>query len=94
MPYTLIKGNFHIFYPENPKSGPEPDGDTIKFAPDDKHLVELLPHTSSTAKFNLAGITTIRFEGIDALETHFSVEGDTFHQQSVLSVQARDVFVR
>ena len=56
MPYSLIKGSFHIFYPANPLSGPEPDGDTIKFQPDDKHLVELLPHTSSTAKFILRAL--------------------------------------
>jgi endonuclease YncB( thermonuclease family) len=93
MPYTLIKGSFHIFYPDNPLSGPEPDGDTIKFQPDDKHLVELLPHTSATAKFNLKGITSIRFEGIDALETHFEVEGDTFHQQYDLAIQARDTLL-
>ena len=93
MPYKLIKGNFHIFYPENPLNGPEPDGDTIKFAPDDKHLVELLPRASSSPKFNLAGITSIRFEGIDALETHFSVEGDTFHQKYDLAVQARDTLL-
>ena len=93
MPYKLIKGNFHIFYPENPQSGPEPDGDTIKFAPDDKHLAELLPRTSFPPKFNLAGITSIRFEGIDALETHFSVEGDTFHQKYDLAIQARDTLL-
>ncbi len=94
MPYKLIKGNFHIFYPANPRSGPEPDGDTVKFAPDDKHLVELLPRASSSPKFNLAGITSIRFEGIDALETHFEVEGDTFHQQYDLAIQARDTLLQ
>ena len=93
MPYTLVKGSFHIFYPENPASGPEPDGDTIKFKPDDRRLVEALPHTSAVPKFNLAGITTIRFEGIDTLETHFSVEGDIFHQQPTLAVKARDVLL-
>ncbi len=93
MPYTLIKGNFIIFNADKPLQGPEPDGDTIKFQPADKHLVEMLPHTNSTAKFNLAGITSIRFEGIDALETHFEVEGDVFHQQYDLAVQARDTLL-
>jgi endonuclease YncB( thermonuclease family) len=93
MPYKLIKGTFHIFYPQDPNNGPEPDGDTIKFKPDDKHLVELLPRASASPKFNLAGITSIRFEGIDALETHFSVEGDTFHQKYELAIQARDTLL-
>lgn len=93
MPYTLIKGTFHIFYPLNPKSGPEPDGDTIKFQPNERQLIERLPRASAAPQFNLAGITSIRFEGIDALETHFSVEGDTFHQKINLAIQARDVLL-
>ena len=36
MSYTLIKGSFHIHYPANPLSGPEPDGDTLKFQPDQR----------------------------------------------------------
>lgn len=93
MSYTLIKGTFHIFYPENPRSGPEPDGDTIKFKPDNRQLIEKLPRPNMPAKFNLDGITTIRLEGIDALETHFSVEGDEFHQQMDFALESRDSFL-
>lgn len=90
MPYSLIKGTFHIYYPENPKSGPEPDGDTIKFKPANRMLVEKLPRQNAPAKYNNAGITTIRLEGVDALETHFSIEGDEFRQRIDLALAARD----
>jgi len=90
MTYKLIKGEFHIHYPLNPRSGPEPDGDTIKFLPDNRQLIESLPRPNRPPKFTQTGITTIRFEGIDALETHFSVEGDEFHQNMPLALAARD----
>jgi hypothetical protein len=28
MPYTLLRGSFVIRYPDLPRQGPEPDGDT------------------------------------------------------------------
>ncbi len=40
MPYTLLTGEFVIRYPDLPRSGPQPDGDTVKFAPDTPSLVE------------------------------------------------------
>ena len=33
MSYTLLTGSFVIRYPDLPRAGPEPDGDTVKFAP-------------------------------------------------------------
>ncbi len=89
----LIKGSFHIFNPDDPHNGPEPDGDTIKFHPDNRLLIDKLPKANLPAKFNLAGLTSIRFEGIDALETHFTIEGDTFHQKLNLALQAKDVLL-
>ena len=94
MSYTLIKGSFHIHYPINPLNGPEPDGDTIKFQPDNRQLIENLPRANRPPKFTLTGITTLRFEGIDALETHFSIEGDEFHQKMDLALAARDRLLR
>lgn len=93
MSYTLIKGEFHIHYPDNPRSGPEPDGDTLKFLPDDRQLIESLPRANRPPRFTQAGITTIRFEGIDALETHFDVEGREFHQKMDLALAARDALL-
>ena len=93
MPYTLIKGTFHIHYPARPLNGPEPDGDTIKFKPDNRNLILNLPKPNQSASFNLDGITSIRFEGIDALETHFDVEGEEFHQKLDLALLARDALL-
>jgi len=70
--YTIIRGEFHIFYPDLPRSGPQPDGDTVTFRPHKHSLVEGLKRFSGRApKFNARGMIPVRFEGIDALETHF-----------------------
>lgn len=87
--YTLIKGEFHIHYPDNPRNGPEPDGDTLKFLPDNRSLIENLHPAGRSPRFNAAGMTNIRFEGIDALETHF----EEFHQHKDLAVLARDILL-
>lgn len=89
MTYKLIKGQFHIFYPDIPRQGPEPDGDTLKFQPDNPDLVEQLhrenPGTASP-DFNRRGMINLRFEGIDALETHF--QGT--HQNLEWAIEARN----
>lgn len=90
MPYTLIKGSLHIHYPATPRMGPEPDGDTLKFLPDNRQFIENLPRSNRSPKFTQSGITTLRFEGIDALETHFSIEGEEYHQQMNLALTARN----
>ncbi|MFI6298977.1 hypothetical protein ACIBEJ_45825 [Nonomuraea sp. NPDC050790] len=86
MSYTLLKGEYVIRYPDLPRQGPEPDGDTVKFRPDTPALVERLPRPSGTPpKINGRGISA-RLEAIDALETHF---GDT-HQEPQGATAARD----
>ncbi|GAA2812613.1 thermonuclease family protein [Kitasatospora aburaviensis] len=72
MSYTLLRGTFVIRYPDLPRQGPEPDGDTVKFKPDSPALVEGLPRPSGAPpKINGRGIS-VRLEAIDALETHFN----------------------
>jgi hypothetical protein len=66
--YTLIKGEYHIFYPDAPRGGPEPDGDTIKFRPDNPQFIRSLPNQGRPPKFNRRKMTNIRFEGIDTLD--------------------------
>ena len=90
MAYTLIKGTLHIHYPDNPLNGPEPDGDTLKFMPNNRGLIDDLPRAGRPPKFTQTGITTIRFEGIDALETHFGVDGHQYHQKIDLALSGRD----
>lgn len=85
--YTLIKGQFHIFYPDMPRQGPEPDGDTLKFLADDPTLVEGLQRFGYRGPaFNGRQMVNIRFEGIDALETHYQ----EMHQKMDLAEAARD----
>jgi endonuclease YncB( thermonuclease family) len=93
MSYTLIQGEFHIHNPDAPLIGPEPDGDTLKFAPRNRELVLRLPRPNHAAGFNGKGQINIRYEAIDALETHFSVAGTTFHQPLDLALAARDALL-
>jgi endonuclease YncB( thermonuclease family) len=88
--YTLLRGQFVIRYPDLPRQGPEPDGDTVKFLPDSPALVETLPRRSGRPPdINARGIS-VRLEAIDALETHF---GET-HQELVGANAARDELLR
>jgi hypothetical protein len=89
MSYTLLHGQFVIRYPDLPRQGPEPDGDTVKFRPDTAALVETLPRRSGTpARITPRG-ASVRLEAIDALETHF---GET-HQELTGANQARDALL-
>ncbi|WP_395292281.1 thermonuclease family protein [Kitasatospora hibisci] len=86
MSYTLLRGTFVIRYPDLPRQGPEPDGDTIKFKPDAPALVEGLPRPSGAPpNINGRGIS-VRLEAIDALETHFNET----HQEQAGADAGRD----
>lgn len=85
--YTLLKGKFHIYYPDLPKQGPEPDGDTITFEPDNLDLLKNFKRYPDVTKREMV---KIRFEAIDALETHFPASGGPVHQQKKLGDEARN----
>jgi endonuclease YncB( thermonuclease family) len=90
MTYMLLSGQFVIRYPDLPRQGPEPDGDTVKFLPDSPAFVEGLPRRSGRPPdINGRGIS-VRLEAIDALETHF---GET-HQELAGANAARDELLR
>jgi hypothetical protein len=90
MSYTLLRGTFVIRYPDQPRRGPEPDGDTVKFLPDTPALVEALPRRSGRpANLNRRGVS-VRLEAIDALETHFAET----HQEPAGALAARDELLR
>ncbi|MEV4178604.1 lamin tail domain-containing protein [Nonomuraea sp. NPDC049709] len=90
MSYTLLRGSFVIRYPDLPRQGPEPDGDTVKFLPDSPALVEALPRRSGTPpNINRRGIS-VRLEAVDALETHF----EETHQELAGADAARDELLR
>ena len=85
--YTLVLGDFFIRYPDLPRNGPEPDGDTINFLPDNDSLVRDLPRFSNIGPDRRhLGTYGVRFEGIDTLETHFNNQ----HQDLTFAVAARD----
>lgn len=89
MSYTLLRGSFVIRYPDLPRQGPEPDGDTVKFLPDTPAFVESIPRRSGRPADITARGVSVRLEAIDALETHF---GDT-HQELVGANAARDAML-
>lgn len=86
MPYKLITGEFIIHYPESPASGPEPDGDTVRFRPHSKELLRELEQPGRFVDFNRQGMVSLRLEAIDALETHFN----EMHQELDIALRARD----
>ncbi len=73
MPFTLIRGSFHV-------KGYSPDGDSIRFQPDNSGLVHDLD--GFRPKFNARQHVQLRLEAIDTLETHFSPGsgGGSLHQ--------------
>ncbi|KAB0676285.1 thermonuclease family protein [Aureimonas leprariae] len=62
MPYRLVKGRYRVV-------NYAPDGDTIRFEPDDRTALGLL---LGEARFNAPGHVPLRLEGVDALESHYS----------------------
>src|SRR5262245_59485848 len=85
--YTMIRGSYYILYPDLPKNGPQPDGDTINFLPDNEDLVTgLTRFTNRSAERKHLGTYNVRFESIDALETHFMNR----HQKLDQAQAARD----
>lgn len=63
MPYTLLKGRF------KPGAG-IPDGDSVRFAPDDPSPLFTLPRKNRRPRVNRNnGTVQLRYEGIDSVET-------------------------
>lgn len=77
MPFTLIKGSFRAV-------GMSPDGDSIRFAADDRDLINSLP--GGPPDPNPRPSVQLRLEGIDALETHYAAR----HQPTQWARAARD----
>ncbi|SDH03955.1 lamin tail domain-containing protein [Nonomuraea jiangxiensis] len=90
MSYTLLRGTFVIRYPDLPRQGPEPDGDTVKFRPDSPALVEALTRRSGRPPNITSRGISVRLEAVDALETHF----EETHQELTGANAARDELLR
>jgi hypothetical protein len=87
MPFTLIKGTFHV-------RGYSPDGDSVRFRPDDPDLLRRLG--GPRAEANNRNHTQLRIEAIDALETHYQPEGGggVYHQPLELAERSQDELFR
>jgi hypothetical protein len=84
--YTLIIGQFSIHNAQKPRQGPQPDDDTVRFLPNSIDLIRKLPRFSGRPPDITNGHINVRYEGIDALETHF--QGN--HQDLTFATAARD----
>jgi len=73
MDYIVLHGEFIIRYPgAKLNQSPQPDGDTIKFHPDNVDLVrDLARRNHARPGLNGHMYINVRLEAIDALETHF-----------------------
>lgn len=88
MPFTLIKGSFQIV-------NYSPDGDSLRFHPDDPALVLGLLN-GDRARFNRRGDVQLRIEAIDTLETHYtppSGGSSSLHQPASLAGAATDALL-
>ena len=78
MALTLIKGGYQII-------GASPDGDSVKFYPDDP---EAFAKAGLRVRTNAKGGAQLRLEGVDALETHYNARvpgGERWRQPSELA---------
>lgn len=80
MSFYLIKGTFHV-------KNYAPDGDSARFKADNKKFWKKL--SGPSAKWNALEHVQLRFEAVDALETHY--EG--FHQPKEFAQKARDTLL-
>ena len=97
MPFTLIAGTFHVVgrTKAGRPSGFEPDGDSVQFRPTTSALLAHLKRLDQPVRLTSIGSTQLRFEGIDALELHFSAgKGGVRHQPRPLADQARDFLTK
>jgi endonuclease YncB( thermonuclease family) len=73
---TLVKGSYRIV-------GASPDGDSVRFYPDDPHVWEA---AGIPVRTNAGGGVQLRLDAIDALETHYTPPqaSVTWHQPEAL----------
>ncbi|MGH7513525.1 MAG: hypothetical protein ACREOQ_11440 [Gemmatimonadales bacterium] len=96
MPFTLIKGTFRLVNKTKlgNATGFEPDGDSMQFHPYNAKLLDQLDQLMTPYRLTAIGSVQLRFEGIDALELHFTAgQGGTTHQPRPLADEARDTLV-
>ena len=87
MPMLCLAGTYRII-------DTEPDGDTIRFYPNDPAQWTGVPGTHKV-RTNAGGGAQLRLDGIDALETHYTPPGGMReHQPLEFAYEARDELLR
>jgi endonuclease YncB( thermonuclease family) len=82
MPMLLIKGIYKVV-------GASPDGDSVRFYPDDPDQWDLL--RGRRVRRNRGGGAQLRLDGIDTLETHYRPpRGPELHQPAPFADKAAD----
>ena len=79
--YKAIQGDIMLV-------GSEPDGDTVRFKPDNMDLFDDINWGHLVKPSNRDGSIRLRLEAIDAPETHYGKYGQK------LGVESRDVFLK
>lgn len=88
MPYICVRGSIQLSYTRNGRrSGSQPDGDSTWFKPDNENTLNKIPRIGTP---NKGGFMQLRYEAIDALETHY--KGG--HQAIPECTDARDHLLR
>ena len=83
MAFLRITGSYRV-------TGTEPDGDSIRFVPDDPAQWARVPGPNRV-RVNSTGGAQLRLDAIDALETHYTpLAGSRLHQPLTLAHAARD----
>ncbi|MEU1816900.1 nuclease [Streptomyces roseifaciens] len=82
MSMVIIEGTYRVL-------GTQPDGDTIRFQPDDPGYWMDVPGNNKVDHGG-SGHATVRFDGIDTLETHYQPAGDQVHQPLEFGHKAAD----
>src|SRR4051795_7037418 len=67
MPMLCLAGAFHVL-------GSEPDGDSVRFRPDDPAAWDKVPGLNQVRR-NVTGAAQLRLDAVDALETHYTPPG-------------------
>ena len=87
MPMLCLAGTFTV-------TGTEPDGDSVRFRPDDPGEWTLVPGQDKV-RTNAAGAAQLRLDAIDALETHYPpTGGHPLHQPLDLAHAAAGELLR
>jgi len=83
MSYRLVKGEYAAI-------GRQPDGDSVRFRPDNEDLLKNFQQGDAeiTKSGATQGTCQLRFEGVDALELHYLTPAD--HQEINAARRARD----